>query len=84
MSPQFFFINLAMARSIGNNLHWQLDVTFREDDNRTRKDFAALNLAIMRCFALNTLKRDTEKLSLKRKQLKATLNKDFRKKLLTC
>src|SRR5208283_4132400 len=27
--------------SIENNLHWQLDVTFREDDCRTRKDHAA-------------------------------------------
>lgn len=69
--------------SIENNLHWQLDVTFREDQNRTRKDFAAFNLSVMRRFALNTLKRDTEKLSIKRKQLKAALNKDFREKLLT-
>ena len=34
--------------SIENNLHWQLDVTFREDECRTRTDNAATNLAMMR------------------------------------
>jgi predicted transposase YbfD/YdcC len=34
--------------SIENNLHWQLDVTFREDDCRIRKDHAATNLAMIR------------------------------------
>lgn len=82
--PQTIAAAVRAHWSIENNLHWQLDVTFREDRNRTRKDFAALNLTIMRRFALNTLKRDTEKLSLKRKQLKAALNKDFCTKLLTC
>ncbi|NIA16446.1 MAG: ISAs1 family transposase [Nitrospiraceae bacterium] len=70
--------------SIENNLHWQLDVTFREDDCRTRKDHAPLNFAIIRRAALNILKRDPTKMSLKRKRLKAALNPDFRGKLLAC
>lgn len=36
--------------------HWHLDVTFREDDNRTLEKQAAFNLNIMRKLALNVLK----------------------------
>ena len=68
--------------SIENNLHWQLDVTFREDQCRTRKDNAPLNLAIIRHAALNMLKREGSKMSIKRKRLKAAMNQDFRKSVL--
>jgi len=36
--------------------HWQLDVTFREDANRTRNKHISYNLNIMRKLALNLLK----------------------------
>lgn len=36
--------------------HWHLDVTFREDENRTIDKTAAFNLNIMKKMALNTLK----------------------------
>ena len=36
--------------------HWHLDVTFREDSNRTIEETAAYNLNIFRKMALNTLK----------------------------
>jgi len=36
--------------------HWHLDVTFREDENRTIEKQAAFNLNIMRKLALNVLK----------------------------
>jgi len=36
--------------------HWHLDVTFREDKNRTLEKQAAFNLGIMRRLALNVLK----------------------------
>lgn len=68
--------------SIENNLHWQLDVTFREDACRTRKDHAALNLAMMRHAALNLLKREPSNIPIKRKRLKAAINPDFRTALL--
>lgn len=41
---------------IENNLHWQLDVTFKEDKNRTMIKDAQANLNILRKFALNILK----------------------------
>ena len=68
--------------SIENNLHWQLDVTFREDQCRTRKDHAPLNLAILRHAALNMLKREASTMSIKRKRLKAALNQEFRESVL--
>jgi len=41
---------------IENSLHWSLDVTFREDDSRVRKDHGPQNLAVRRQIALNLLK----------------------------
>lgn len=67
---------------IENNLHWQLDVTFDEDRCRMRKDHAALSFAIIRRFALNMLKREPSKTSIKRKRLKASMNPAFRKILI--
>jgi predicted transposase YbfD/YdcC len=78
---------LAAARKhwgIENNLHWTLDVAFREDECRTRKDHSAENLAIMRHAALNILKREPTKIPIKRKRLKAAINPDFRDALLKC
>ncbi|MFB3119201.1 MAG: ISAs1 family transposase [Stenotrophomonas maltophilia] len=45
--------------SIENNLHWTLDVTFREDLSRVRKDHGPQNLAVLRQIALNLLKKET-------------------------
>ena len=42
--------------SVENELHWVLDVAFREDDCRVRAGFAAENFAVMRHIALNMLK----------------------------
>ncbi len=70
--------------SIENNLHWQLDVTFREDECRTRKDYAGINLAMMRHAALNLLKREPSKIPIKRKRLKAAINQHFRTTVLAC
>jgi predicted transposase YbfD/YdcC len=43
---------------VENNLHWVLDVAFREDDCRVRKDNAPENMAMLRHLALNLLKAD--------------------------
>ena len=40
------------------NLHWSLDVSFKEDLNRTRIGHATENLAIVRRIALNLLKQE--------------------------
>ena len=43
---------------IENSLHWVLDVAFREDECRKRKDISAENFAILRHITLNLLKRE--------------------------
>ena len=57
---------------IENSLHWVLDIAFREDDSRVRKDHAPENLAIMRHLALNLIRQDnTKKGGIKTKRLVA-------------
>lgn len=63
--------------AVENNLHWTLDMVFREDEQRKRANHAAANFAIVRKIALNLLKKDTGKESLRSKRLKAAWNKDF-------
>jgi predicted transposase YbfD/YdcC len=53
--------------SIENGQHWLLDVVFDEDRARSRKDNAGENLALLRRLALNLLKADTYKASIRRK-----------------
>lgn len=67
---------------IENNLHWQLDVSFGEDNNRVSKRNGAENLAIVRKLALMMLKRHPSKQSIAVKQLIASLNPDFLEEIL--
>lgn len=45
--------------SIENNLHWQLDVSFNEDQKRVRRNHGAENLSRLSRIALNLLKRES-------------------------
>jgi predicted transposase YbfD/YdcC len=57
---------------IENGLHWVLDVAFREDDCRVRKEHAPQNLATLRQLAVNLLRREpTAKVGVKTRRLKA-------------
>jgi predicted transposase YbfD/YdcC len=68
---------------VENALHWTLDVTFREDESRIRKDAAPENFAIIRHIALNLVKSDiSRKASVKRKRLMASIDDDFRENLI--
>ena len=63
---------------IENNLHWQLDVTYREDLARVRKGNGAENLSVLRRATLNILRSDTKsKTSLKRRRLRASWRRDY-------
>lgn len=69
--------------AIENSLHYILDVAFREDYNRTRKGNAAVNQSMVRHFALNLLKRETEaKVGVKAKRKKAGWSDDYLFKVL--
>lgn len=44
--------------SVENELHWVLDVAFRQDESRIRKDHGPPNVGLLRKLSLNMLKRD--------------------------
>ena len=68
--------------SIENELHWRLDVTFREDASRIRRGNAPHNLGVIRHVAMNLLKREPSKISVRKKRIRAALNDDFRHNIL--
>jgi predicted transposase YbfD/YdcC len=53
---------------VENKLHWVLDVIFREDDNRSRSGYSPENFSMLRQFALNLIKLEPTKKSIRRKQ----------------
>ena len=68
---------------IENQLHWILDVAFREDDSRVRKGNAPQNFALIRHTALNMLKQEkTAEGGVKAKRLQAALSTDYLLKVL--
>jgi predicted transposase YbfD/YdcC len=56
--------------AVENKLHWTLDMTFREDEQRKRANNAAANFAIVRKIALNLLKKIKEKNHCAQKDIK--------------
>jgi len=68
---------------IENNLHWQLDVSFREDECRVRTDHAPANLSVIRRFALGILKREAScRRGIETKRLKCAASDEYREKAL--
>jgi predicted transposase YbfD/YdcC len=64
--------------TIENSLHWVLDIAFREDECRLRKDHGAQNFAIIRHIALNLLNQDRRlKVGIKNKRLRAGWDQDY-------
>ncbi len=59
------------------SMHWTLDVTFREDDSRTRERILGNNLSWLRRFAVTLLKRHPVDDSLKGKMLRCGYSTDF-------
>ena len=68
---------------IENQLHWVLDVIFAEDANRSRKDNAPQNLALLRKLALNILRSHPDRASLRRKIKRAGWEDTFLASLLS-
>ena len=65
------------------SMHWTLDVTFREDDSRTRERTLGNNLSWLRRFAVTLLKRHPVKDSLRGKMLRCSYSTDFLAEVLT-
>lgn len=68
---------------IENSLHWVLDMAFREDECRKRKDHSAENFAVLRHITLNLLKQEkTCKRSIAGKRLLAGWDEAYMEKIL--
>lgn len=68
---------------VENSLHWVLDMAFREDESRVRKDHAPQNFAVIRQFALNLLKRETSlKVGISAKRKRAGWDETYLARLL--
>jgi len=69
--------------AIENRLHWQLDVTFQEDQCRIRKGHADANFSSLRRTALSLLKNETTlKVGIKNKRLNAGWDDTYLDKVL--
>lgn len=67
---------------IENGLHWELDVVFGEDANRTRDRNAGVNLGVVRRVAVSLLKQDPKRGGMHGKRLKAALNEHYLEQVL--
>lgn len=76
-TPEVLLTTVRDHWAIENALHWQLDVSFREDAARNRKDNGPGNIAVLRRRALDVVRRDTSKGSLSIKLKRAGWDETF-------
>jgi predicted transposase YbfD/YdcC len=82
-SAQAFLQAIRDHWQIENGLHWVLDIAFREDDSRIRKDHAPQNMTLIRHIALNLLKQDTSaKVGIATKRQRAGWDNDYLAKVV--
>jgi predicted transposase YbfD/YdcC len=77
LSAQAFADAVRSHWAIENNLHWTLDVTFKEDQSRLRAGYGAKNMAVIRHFALNLVRQANDKLSIKRRRKRASWDPQY-------
>ena len=69
--------------AIENQLHWTLDVVFKEDASRVRTGYADQNLSVIRRMALNLLKQDKSlKVGIQNKRMRAAWDNQYLIKIL--
>lgn len=76
-NEEYYNIAVRGHWGIENHLHWHLDITFKEDANRSRTGNAPQNLNILRKMALHRIANMTDKLSLKKRRFRASMNVDY-------
>lgn len=78
---------LAVTRahwSVENSLHWSLDVIFREDQVRARKDHAPANIALINRLAKTLLERiDDPKTSIRQRIKKSAWEDNYLTKAIS-
>jgi predicted transposase YbfD/YdcC len=78
-----YFNRLVRERwGIENGLHWHLDVTFNEDASRVRTGNAPENLATLRKIAVQIIEKQDDKLSLKKRRVKAAYDLNYLRELV--
>jgi predicted transposase YbfD/YdcC len=77
LSAQAFANAVRSHWAIENNLHWTLDVTFKEDQSRLRAGHGARNMAVIRHFALNLVRQAKDKRSIKRRRKRASWDPQY-------
>jgi predicted transposase YbfD/YdcC len=72
------FVAVRQHWAVENNLHWQLDVSFNEDEWRAKAGNITTNIALLNKFALNLVKKETSrKASMKSKRFATALSDDY-------
>jgi predicted transposase YbfD/YdcC len=69
--------------AIENGLHWVMDMLFRDDESRIRKDHAPANFTTLKHIAYNLIRRAPGKDSLRLKRKVAAWDDDFLASLVT-
>ena len=67
---------------VENKAHWVLDMVFKEDDSRIRKDDGAENAGVIRRFCLNMARLHPKKSSMRQKLKMAAYSDDIRSELI--
>ena len=71
--PKAIYFNMLTRGhwSIENQLHWNPDVTFKEDVSRAGKGYAAQNMSAIRKLTLQVVKGHSDKRSIKKSRFRA-------------
>lgn len=68
---------------IENSLHWVMDLTFREDESRIRKDHGGENVSWLRRLAITLIKNESSlKDSIRAKRIRAGYDTDYLERIL--
>ena len=69
---------------VENKLHWVLDVAFNEDRNQTRTDHGAENLAVLRRWGLNLMRKEGSTGGIAKNRKRVGWDDQYRSRLLNC
>ena len=82
MSPEDFLKAVRNHWAIKNKPHWVLDIQMREDDLRNRTGHGPENLAAVRRLVVSMARLMNDKLSIRRRLLRAAQVPDYRLELI--
>ena len=83
LNPERFAGAVRGHWGIENQLHWVLDVQFKEDQSRLRAGHGAKNMAVVRHFAINLVRGAKDKRSIKTRRKLAGWDTDYLRSLIS-